>query len=210
MNEIQHLAKPKDGPAPKWFHIAVAASMVISAVSALIATLHTGRTMSALVDQNARLVRAGSTPILEFGHGNARDDGGAGLDFVVRNVGSGMARVVWFEVRIDGKPMPSGRALVQALSPEAAASASLMTGPVAQRYLAPGAEQRFLGWARPADSDEGSLKAWKELDKARFTRIEVEACFCSVFQECWTSRLGGEVPTASPDCAQDKRTSLRG
>ena len=45
MLDVQQLAKPKDGPAPRWFHVAVAASMVISAVSALVATLHTGKTM---------------------------------------------------------------------------------------------------------------------------------------------------------------------
>jgi len=184
--------------------------MVISAVSALIATLHTGRTMSALVDQNARLVRAGSTPILEFGHGNARDDGRPSLDFVVRNVGSGMARVVWFELRVDGKPMPNGRAVVRTLSADAVENLSLLSGPVANRYLAPGAEQRVLGWARPPDADESALKVWKELDKARFNRIEVEACFCSVFQECWTSRMGGDVPRPSPECAHEKRVSLQG
>jgi hypothetical protein len=210
MNEIQHLAKPKDGPAPKWFHVAVAASMIISAVSALIATLHTGKTMTALVEQNARLVRASSTPILEFGHGNTRDDGKANLDFVVRNVGSGMARVVWFEFKLDGKPMPNVRAVVQALNPEAKENVSLLSGPVANRFLAPGAEQRILGWARPSETETGVLKAWSELDKARFTRIEVEACFCSVFQECWTSKLGGDVPIPSPDCASEKRLSIRG
>jgi hypothetical protein len=210
MNEIQHIAKPKDGPAPKWFHIAVAASMIISAVSALIATLHTGKTMTALVEQNARLVRASSTPILEFGHGNTRDDGKANLDFVVRNVGSGMARVVWFEFRLDGKPVPNVGAVVQTLNPEAKGNVSLLSGPVANRFLAPGAEQRILGWARPSEAEPDVLKAWNELDKARFTRIEVEACFCSVFQECWTSKLGGDVPTPSPDCASEKRLSIRG
>ena len=54
MNELTQLAKPKDGPAPRWFHIAVAASMVLSAVSALIATIHTRETMTALVEQNAK------------------------------------------------------------------------------------------------------------------------------------------------------------
>ncbi len=210
MNEIQHLAKPKDGPAPKWFHIAVAASMVISAISALIATLHTGRTMTALVDQNARLVRASSTPVLEFGHGNTRDDGQASLDFMVRNVGSGMARVVWFELRLDGKPVPNVGALVRTLNPTSADNAVLLSGPVANRFLAPGAEQRVLGWVRPSTGNEADLKAWNELDKARFTRIEVEACFCSVFQECWTSRMSGDVPKASPDCVNEKRTSMRG
>ena len=210
MNEIQHLAKPKDGPAPKWFHIAVAASMIISAVSALIATLHTGRTMSALVEQNARLVRAASTPVLEFGHGNAREDGTASLDFVVRNVGSGIARVVWFEYRLDGKPMPDTGAVVRALEPGAAEKLTLFSGPVANRFLAPGAEQRVLGWIRPPETEIGSLKAWKELDKARFGRIEVEACFCSVFQECWTSKLGGEMPTPNQSCPSEKRLSIRG
>jgi len=210
MNEIQHLAKPKDGPAPRWFHIAVAASMIISAVSALVATLHTGKTMTALVEQNAKLVRASSTPILEFGHGNTREDGKAQLDFVVRNVGSGMARVAWFEFRLDGKPMPSVRAVVHALNPEVGDTVSLLSGPVANRFLAPGAEQRVLGWARPPEGEVGALKAWSELDKARFARVEVEACFCSVFQECWVSKLGGDFPTPSPDCASEKRLSIRG
>ena len=85
-----------------------------------------------------------------------------------------------------------------------------ISGPVANRFLAPGAEQRILGWARPSEAEAGALKAWNELDKARFTRVAVEACFCSVFQECWTSKLGGDVPTPSPDCANEKRLSIRG
>ena len=208
MNELQHLAKPKDGPAPKWFHVAVAASMIISAVSALIATIHTGLTMSALVEQNAKLVRASSTPVLELGHGNVRDDGAAQLDFVVRNVGSGMARVVWFEFKLDGKPMPNMRAMIQALRPGLGDDVKLLSGPVANRVLAPGAEQRILGWVRPADG--ALLKAWEELDQARFGRIAAEACFCSVFQECWTSRLNGDVPKAAPECPDEKRLSLKG
>lgn len=210
MNEIQHLAKPKDGPAPKWFHVAVAASMVISAVSALIATLHTGRTMTALVEQNARLVKAGSTPILEFGHGNTREDGVASLEFVVRNVGSGMARVVWFELTLDGKAMPNARTVVRSLKPDATEGMTILTGPVANRYLAPGAEQRVLGWARPAEANSDALAGWNELNKARFGRIAVSACFCSVFHECWTSQLAGDVPKPSPDCANEKRLSLQG
>jgi hypothetical protein len=210
MNEIQHLAKPKDGPAPRWFHIAVAASMVISAVSALIATLHTGKTMSALVEQNAKLVRAGSTPILEFGHGNVREDGTASLEFTVKNVGSGMARVVWFELRVDGKPMPDMRSVIKVLDPEAAEDMQLLTGSVANRFLAAGAEQRVFGWKRPPDTDPKPLKAWNELNRARFNRIAVEVCFCSVFQECWVSKMAGDVPKPSPQCTSEGRLSLRG
>jgi hypothetical protein len=210
MNEIQHLAKPKDGPAPRWFHIAVAASMVISAVSALIATLHTGRTMSALVEQNAKLVRASSTPILEFGHGNVRDDGTASLEFTVKNVGTGMARVAWFELRVDGKPMPDMRSAIQLIDPGATQVEQLLTGPVANRFFAAGADQRVFGWKRPPETDPKPLKAWNELNRARFNRIEVEVCFCSVFQECWVSKMAGDVPKSSPECASQNRLSLRG
>jgi hypothetical protein len=216
MNEIQHLAKPKDGPAPRWFHLAVAASMVISAVSALIATVHTGRTMTALVEQNAKLVRAGSTPVLEFTHGNGDDKGNAILEFHVKNAGSGMARVVWFEFRLDNKPMKDMGEVGLALSPRLASDANLnarlsfSTGPIAGRVFSPGNEQRFFGWTRPPVAEQDLRDLWNKLDEARFKRITVEACFCSVFQECWTSKLNGDVPVPSAECANDKRVSLRG
>ncbi len=209
MNEIQHLAKPQDGPAPRWFHIAVAASMVLSAVAALIGSLHTSRTMSALVEQNAKLVRANSTPMLEFGHGN-RADGAANLIFQVRNVGSGLARVVWFELLLDGKPMSNMLQAVNQLSPDLSNRPQLVTGPVAKRILAPGAEKLVLSWKRPPDTNVAEIKAWDALNQARFNRITVEACFCSVFQECWVSKLDGDLPKPSANCVNEKRTSIQG
>jgi hypothetical protein len=220
MNELQHLAKPKDGPAPRWFHIAVAASMVISAISALVATLHTGRTMTALVEQNAKLVRAGSTPVLEFGHGNREEDGSSAVTFNVGNAGSGLARVVWFELKLDGKPMPHMGAVLQALKQQDASmavapaltaqSVSLVTASIEGRMLAPRSDVRMFTWAKPVADNELQVKLWNLLDKARFTRITAQACFCSVFQECWLSDLKGEFPKPSATCEQEKRVSLQG
>jgi hypothetical protein len=212
--EVQHMVKPKDAPAPRWFHIAVAASMVISAISALVATLHTGKTMTALVEQNAKLVRAGSTPVLQFGHGNQRDDGTRSLEFGVANVGSGMARVVWFELRVDGKAMSDMSATVLALVPglvlRETIPLNIVTSSLANRTFAPGAQQRVFGWDRPADKETELLKAWEVLNTARFKRITVEACYCSVFQECWTSNLSGDVPKPLPECSAAGHVSLQG
>jgi hypothetical protein len=216
MNEIQHLAKPKDGPAPRWFHLAVAASMVISAVSALIATIHTGRTMTALVEQNAKLVRAGSTPVLEFTHGNVSDDGEAALGFFVSNQGSGMARIVWFEMRLDNKPMRNMRDVARVLGtdfdamPNISSKLKVATSSVAGRTLSPGTDVTLVAWPRPPKDEILLTKLWNDLNQARFQRIEVEACFCSVFQECWISKLTGDVPLPSPDCPTQKRVSLQG
>lgn len=210
MNELQHIAKPKDGPAPRWFHIAVATSMVISALSALIATLHTGRTMSALVEQNAKLVRASSTPVLEFGHGNTLNDGSAALEFTVRNVGTGLARVVWFELRVDDKPMNNMGTAIRTVSSESALGLSFSSNPIASRTLASGSETRLMGWRQPAPAEADLLRAWQAFDKARFTRVAVEACYCSVFEECWTSRLNGDVPKPTAACSTEGRVSLSG
>ena len=210
MIEVTQIAKPKDGPAPRWFHVAVAASMVISAVSALVATLHTGRTMTALVEQNARLVRAGSTPVLEFGHGNMLGDGTRGLDFEFRNVGSGMARVVWFELSVDGKVVPNMNAAISAVAPELKESPGFSSGPVARRVFAPGSEQTFFKWRQPDASVPLQQQAWRALDQARFKRITVQACYCSVFQECWISKFDGELPTPVAQCTVQGRVSLQG
>jgi hypothetical protein len=210
MNELQHLAKPKDGPAPRWFHIAVALSMIISAISALIATLHTGRTMTALVEQNAKLVRAGSTPILEFGHGNALDDGSSALEFNVRNVGTGVARIVWFELRLDGKPMQDMSAAIRTLDPNITSTLTFTSAPIASRSLAAGSDARILLWKKPSADTPDLLRAWSALDKARFQTVAVEACFCSVFEECWTSSLNGDVPKRVQACIAEGRASLRG
>jgi hypothetical protein len=212
--EVQHMVKPKDAPAPRWFHIAVAASMIISAISALVATLHTGKTMTALVEQNAKLVRAGSTPMLEFGHGNQRVDGAKSLEFGVGNVGSGLARVVWFELRVDGKAMPDMRAAVLAVLPDSkipkGVPINVTTSQIAQRTLSPSAQQRLFSWSRPDASETELLRAWEALNVARFKRITVEACYCSVFQECWTSNLNSDVPKPVPECSAAGRVSLQG
>jgi hypothetical protein len=210
MIDTSHLAKPKDGPAPRWFHIAVAASMVISALAALIGTLHTGRTMRALVEQNAKLVRAGSTPVLEFGHGNALDDGTSALEFTVRNVGTGLARVVWFELSVDGKPMANMRAAIDAIATAPAENITFRSSPISRRTLAAGADVRLFGWPKPPAADAAQTRTWSELDRARFSRVTVQACYCSVFEECWMSALDGAVPSPVAACTAEGRRSLSG
>ena len=182
--------------------------MIISAVSALIATLHTGRTMTALVQQNERLVRANSTPILEFGHANSRDDGSPSIEFVLRNVGTGPARIAWFQLTVDGKPTSHMSAVIDLLHPDLADRPSVLVAPVGKHIFAAGTRHSFFRWTKPPPGSGDLVSAWTRLDQARFSRIAVEACYCSIFEECWTSKLNGEAPTLSPACPQEKRVSL--
>ncbi|MEO0974184.1 MAG: hypothetical protein AAFX85_13915, partial [Pseudomonadota bacterium] len=67
------------------------------------------------------------------------------------------------------------------------------------RVLAPGESTLVYGVPR-----EGAPSAlWEALDVARF-RYRFEACYCSVFEECWMSTLSYERPTRVPRCAPNK------
>ena len=78
-------------------------------------SLHTAKTMEQLVEQNRRLVRANSVPLLQFDTGNIGDDGRSSeLYLAVRNAGTGPARIVWFELLQDGRPVRNYQDLLPA------------------------------------------------------------------------------------------------
>lgn len=167
--------------------------------------------MKSLVEENAKLVRANSTPLLTFGHGNASDKGERQIGFELANVGTGPARIVWFELRLDGKPMAGMGAAIRALSPTSVEGAALSftSSPAAPRILGANNSTQIFVWKLPDDKDEYRA-AWEVLDKARFKRIEVEACFCSVFDQCWQSKLSADVPRPVDRCDPANRTILWG
>jgi hypothetical protein len=211
MIELPKVLKPRDGRegGPRWFQVAVALSMVVSAVASLIVAWRTSETMKGLVEQNARLVRAGSTPILEFGHGNASSDNRSRLEFNVRNVGTGPARLVWLELRHEGKPLPDMGTLLREVGGKDL-RVNYMTSPIAPRILPAGSDTRIFAWARPEESNTEALEVWSRIDRRARWRLKIEGCFCSVFDECWTSELNGQPPTPVPDCNEAGRVSPAG
>jgi hypothetical protein len=212
MIEFPKFNKSDDKPAPRWFHVAVAVAMLLGAAASLVGSVRTSNTMKALVEENSRLVRANSTPLLTFGHGNANDKREKQLEFEVVNVGTGPARIVWFELRLDGKAMPDMGKTIRALAPTEGIDddVDFSSSPIAPRILAAGSRARIFAWYPPPEAATRISGAWKALDHARFKRIEVEACFCSVFEQCWQSKLNADVPKAVDRCDTNGRTSLWG
>ena len=92
--------------------------------------------MEQLVEQNSRLVRANSVPLLQFDSGNINDEErSTELYLAVRNAGTGPARIVWFELLQDGRPV--------------------------RNYQRPAARRmpRLRGGSTPASSPAGSRRA---------------------------------------------------
>lgn len=193
--EAPHHVVDHHRTAIKWFDVAMALAVLVVSFGSLFVALHTGHTMEKLVEQNQRLVYAQSTPILQFGTGNYKD-GREVLGGTLTNVGSGAARIVWIRLEHDGQTFVNWQSLIEkfndGVSPE-----SVLTSVIERTILSAGEERKAFEWARPANPSE--LPAWRKLNDERW-KVTSKACFCSLFDECWTSNLGGDPPVRVESC----------
>lgn len=136
--------------------------------------------------------RAAVVPLLELSrsyYSSPSDDGRDSwrLQLLAENVGIGPARVLDFRVTVDGVPQPSWNTAMQAL----------LGREQDVRY----GQSTINGRTVPADrlvtmfqiSDTSLIP---EL-VGEFDRLDFAACFCSIFDECWTtsySQLGISTP----------------
>lgn len=127
--------------------------------------------------------RAAVMPLLELSRSyNLPADDASGdepqLLLQAQNVGIGPARVVDFRVMIDGAPYPTwDAALRQLIQHDAPLSYGQST--INGRTIPP---DRMVTMMKLNDSElVGDILA-------EFNRVDFEACFCSIFDECWTTR----------------------
>ena len=191
-----------EGPHPhhggtgiKWLDLALALAVVTLSGASLITAQHTGQTMERLVDANSRLVRANATPILQFRTSNVVD-GRRVQQIDIANVGTGTARVIWFELAKAGRLVANPRELV-GYSPKASDRDYILSSPVAGTYMPAGETRPVAAWKLP--NAPASLAAWNAFDRDRLT-IVASACYCSVLGECWTSHLAADLPQPVKGC----------
>jgi hypothetical protein len=189
----------------RWFDAITTLSVLMVSIASVVISLHTGSTMDNLVHENARLVRANSTPLLNFGTGNITDDGHPQISFTVTNSGTGPARVVWFQISDKGVAQHSILDIVQSLG-HALPIAQVQTSPLARTLIRASEERTVMRWPKPT-VEGAELEAWRTLDKARFG-LKIEACYCSLLGECWHSTLDGDIPHPVPVCTADGRISF--
>ncbi len=175
--------------------------MLVSIVSLAIA-VHHGRTMERMADANAKLVAANSWPFLQYSTDNQGEDGRPLIRLSVVNAGVGPARVETLEVFWHEVPVASAKALLAAccgLSPYSGPSVRFNESLLAGRIVRAGEAVTLL--ELPPSADAAAL--WKRLDDARL-HVRLRACFCSVFDECWSSTLVGTRATPVASCPAPK------
>lgn len=190
-----------------WLDLSLAVAVLVLSAASLLTAQHTGHTMERLVAENSRLVRANATPVLQFLTGNVGDGGtgGRAISLSVANVGTGTARIIWFQIARDGVAQGDPTDLIDYV-PKAEEQDYLPTRPVGGTYMPAGEARDFMRWAYPTGAI--SRAKWEAFDQVR-PRLKVTACFCSVLGECWTSHLGADLPRPVAQCEAQGHLNFR-
>ena len=96
-----------------------------------------------------------------------------GSGFLFGNTGLGPAYLEWFQILVDGKPQPSWLAMGGALG---------FKRPPTFKFVRPGRTYQINSYNKTFWVPPGPLD--QEL-RANRRRIEIRACYCSIFDECW-------------------------
>jgi hypothetical protein len=184
--------------------LAVAFSALFVSLCSLAIALHHGRTMQRLVEANSR-------PFIQITF--SRDEHAAGdtltqaLIVSISNPGAGAARVEQFFILVDGKIVNTMTdALMQvaripgaspASTADSAALGSMTYTDIAPSYIKAGSEQVVLRWPRTASN----AAVWDRVVAAGEDRVKFEACYCSIFDECWMENSHTFRPTPVKSCA---------
>lgn len=203
LETTEHPAHVKTGHRRVDFMLGIAA-VVISVVSIFVA-YHTSHSME-------KLVHANSWPFLQLGHGNAfgetlavGESASAQVYFTVMNAGTGPAVIHDFEFRLDGQAIPADGGAIESFlkaccldqMTEGVQIGPTASSPVSQTLLAPNTDLTILRW--PLNTENRNL--WLALDRARQQgKIEMTACYCSVFDECWVANTTSFPPRSVASC----------
>jgi hypothetical protein len=193
----------------RWLDASLALSAFAVSIISLVVAIHHGRTMQEMAAANARMVAASSWPFVQYGSGNLSADGSPEISLGIANQGVGPARIETFALLYRDKPVKSTFELLNAccirqeadresVSDRSDFQSGTVTAPVAGRILAAHDELTFLKLRRT----ERNAAVWERLNVER-AQVRVQICFCSVFDECWTSSRAGAKATRVNECPAD-------
>ena len=165
-----------------WLDLTLAGSAIFISIVSVIISIHHGHTMEKLVAANEKQVKASTLPILRFSSGNMQDNQRI-IHFDLRNGGTGPAIVEWLRLKWNGQPAQGPRDLIARCcgAPATPQSMSLYVDMASGQTLPAGHSQSVFSVALSGVPPD----LWERLNlDARF-KIEGEACYCSVLEECW-------------------------
>lgn len=196
-HESHHNHHPH-GTGTRWLDITLALSATIVSLVSLWLGLHSAHAMERLVAANSypylEQLRNTSTPAdaPSFTPGRER------VEYFFQNNGVGPARIDWVALTFKGQPMADLTALFSACC--GAKTAAEFPGlnrrnGLAHTLLRPGATLSMFTWDQPAAPNPAFAALHRQMGD-----IKITTCYCSVFDECYISRPGGDKPQPVEAC----------
>lgn len=179
--ELEHLHGHAHGSGRRWVDLIVSVSAIaISAISLLLAVQH-GHAMERMVEENRHMVEANTWPYLIVGMANSDANGNRLFRLILLNNGVGPAKVERIEYTYHGRHFADSHTLARAIRE----SEGVFDGKLATADT---------GGVLPARQSVDLLGAQAPLTPPRLVdallahepEIDVDVCYCSIFDECWT------------------------
>jgi hypothetical protein len=181
-----------------WFDLTMGVAILCISIASLLTSLQSEKSMHALVDQNARLVSAQSTPLLMLDSAN-EENGKPVLSMSISNLGTGPAQIDWYRAADDQGNSFTGGAVereVEKIDPKAIVA----TQQIGSTLLRSGDQRLVFSWPQPINNP-AALAEWDKLNHARF-HLHASACYCSIFDECKITEFGSSHPKPVESCSQ--------
>ncbi len=190
--------------------IVVAVSVVVISVASLGVALFQGHVMQ-------RTLEAQVLPVLQYGDSNIdRASGEWRMEFTLTNTGLGPAELRWFQHTWRGVDLEEPADLMVAccipedIEPElryryvqgvfATGRMRIFFDQIGGRFFAPQESVTFITFPRPdPDLSQEAYDIWMALDAVRH-EIELDVCYCSVFDECWMARFPAQSREPVDSC----------
>jgi hypothetical protein len=194
-----------------WLDGIVAVSVVFISVISLVVSIEHGKSMEKMVEQNQKLVVAGTLPLLTIAGTEFDASGKPSFREVISNGGVGPAIIDRFEIRYKGVVYTDEDALLKACCATALLKAN--KGGHTKVYYS-----NVSGFILPAheEIDPITIKPDKEgLDLFNtFNRVRdsddltYHACYCSVLNECWETNFDRKRPQPVKECKESPDEKL--
>ncbi|WP_266172018.1 hypothetical protein [Dyella subtropica] len=180
-------------------------ALFLSLVSLAVAVLH-GHTMERMANANAQLVQANSWPFLQQGTSNVGDKGNSLVALTVRNTGVGPAKIYSSELRYKGAVIQNwDKFLDDCCNVPGTSKLSYTSSDNANFGVLRAGEEVNVLSVPALDADR---VAWHKLNVAR-NEVSFKICYCSVFDECWTTNGKTLSPTPVKTCEAKEAASQR-
>ncbi|QUT06364.1 hypothetical protein KFK14_02465 [Sphingobium phenoxybenzoativorans] len=179
----------------RWLPFAMAGHLLIGLPTLIISLVVAyGTFVQARATQ--RMQQAAAWPFVAYDTSNYSDDGNHRINLTLTNNGVGPAMLGPVELQYQGKAMRTPYQLLEACCGYRPGQAMMLaTTPASKVVLRPGEQIAFFDLRDMPDN----APLIRRMESERW-KIRVRACYCSIFDDCWTIEGQQAKPQAVPQC----------